>query len=150
MKMILDLFAGGHSVTLFADAGASAFTASASSDVQKNAEVTLTVTLVSGYEVDEYEVIAGGIEVDPDTKKFTMGEENVVIYLKTKANNVYMVTEECSGSLNGAPFVLHANTIVTLTPNGVPCKIEAKDGGQEVTVNAAIQQLIDQGILIKQ
>lgn len=149
MKMILDLFAGGHSVTLYADGGATAFTASASSDVQKNAEVTLTVTLKTGYEVAEYQVIAGGVEVDPDTKKFTMGEENVVIYLITKANNLYMVTEECSGSLNGTPFVLHANTIVTVTPNGVPCKIEAASGGQEITVNAAIQNLIDQGILIK-
>ena len=150
MKMILNLFAGGHSVTLHKDAGVSTFTASASSDVQKDAEVTLSVTLAAGYEVDEFEVIAGGVTVNPETKKFVMGEADVVIYLKTKANNRYMVTEECSGSLNGAPFVLHANTIVTLTPNGVPCKIEAKDGGQAVTVNAAIQNLIDQGILIKQ
>lgn len=150
MKMILDLFAGGHSVTLYHDAGASAFTASADTDVQKNADVTLTVTLADGYEVAEYQVIAGGVEVNPSTKKFKMGEADVVINLVTKADNVYMVTEECSGSLNGTPFVLHANTIVTLTPNGVPCKIEAANGGQEVTVNAAIQQLIDQNILIKQ
>lgn len=149
MKMILDLFAGGHSVTLYKDSHVTTFTASADTDVAKDAEVTLTVVIASGYEVDEYEVIAGGVEVNPSTKKFTMGEENVVIYLKTKKNNLYMVTEECSGSLNGTAFNFHANTIVELTPNGVPKAIKAKSGGQEVTVNTAIQSLIDQGILVK-
>ena len=149
MKMILDLFAGGHSVTLYRDAGASAFSASATSDVAKDAEVTLTVTLNTGYEVAEYDVIAGGVTVDPATKKFTMGESDVVISLKTKANNKYMVTEECSGSLNGTPFTFHANTIIQLTPNGVPKGVTVYNGGESITVNAAIQQLIDQGILVK-
>ena len=100
--------------------------------------------------MDEYEVIAGGVTVNTTTKKFTMGEENVVIYLKTKADNKYMVTEECWACLNGGtPTVLHANTVVELTPNGVPKGITAKSGGTSVTVDAAIQNLIDQGILVK-
>ena len=149
MKMILDLFAGGHSVTLYKDSHVTTFTASSDTDVQKNAEVTLTVVIADGYEVAEYEVISGGVEVNPTTKKFTMGEADVVIYLKTKADNKYMVTEECSGSLNGTPFTFHANTIIQLTPNGVPKGISVYNGGQAVTVNTAIQNLIDQGILIK-
>ena len=149
MKMILDLFAGGHSVTLYHDAGASVFSASATSDVAKDAEVTLTVTLETGYEVAEYDVIAGGVTVNPTTKKFTMGEENVVIVLKTKKNNLYLVTEECSGSVNGQKFALHANTTIELSKTGVPTAVKVKNGGTEVTVNAAIQNLIDQGILVK-
>lgn len=148
MKMILDLFAGGHSVTLYKDGGASAFTASANSDVQKDAEVTLTVTLNTGYEVDEYEVISGGVTVDPATKKFTMGESDVVIYLKTKSDSLYMVTEECRSQLNGgAPVILHANTKVVLTPNGAIKAVNCD--GTAVTVDASIQNLIDQGILVK-
>jgi len=150
MKMILDLFAGGHSVTLYKDSHVTTFSASATSDVAKDAEVTLTVVVADGYEVDEYEVIAGGVTVNETTKKFTMGEENVVIYLKTKADNKYMVTEECWACLNGGtPTILHANTVIELTPNGVPKGITAKSGGTSVTVDAAIQNLIDQGILVK-
>jgi len=149
MKMILDLFAGGHSVTLYKDSHVTTFTASSDSDVQKNAEVTLTVVIADGYEVDEYEVIAGGVTVDPSTKKFTMGEADVVIYLKTKANNKYMVTEETMASVNDTKVELHANTIYELTPNGVIKGVSAASGGASITASAAVQQLIDQGILVK-
>ena len=149
MKMILDLFAGGHSVTLYKDSHVTTFTASSNSDVQKNAEVTLTVVIADGYEVDEYEVISGGVTVDPATKKFTMGEENVVIYLKTKANNKYLVTEETMVNVNDNPIQLHANTIYEFTPNGVIKGVNAASGGASITDSAAVQQLIDQGVLVK-
>ena len=143
MKMILNLFAGGHSVTLYKDSHVTTFTASSDTDVQKNAEVTLTVVIADGYEVDEYEVIAGGVTVNASTKKFTMGEADVVIYLKTKADNLYMVTEETMASVNDTKVVLHQNTTVVLTPNGAPKEITVKNGGAEITSSAAVQQLID-------
>lgn len=149
MKMILDLFAGGHSVTLYKDAGVTTFSASATSDVQKNAEVTLTVVIADGYEVDEYEVIAGGVTVNASTKKFTMGEENVAIYLKTKADNKYMVTEETMSCVNDTKVTLHANTVYTFTPNGVIKGVSAASGGASLTLDAGIQQLIDQGVVVK-
>lgn len=149
MTLNLRMFAGGHSVTLYHDAGASAFTASSDTDVQENADVTLTVTLVDGYEVDEYDVIAGGVEVNPSTKKFKMGSSDVVISLKTKADNKYLVTEECMASVNDSKVVLHKNAKLVLTPNGVPKAVQAESGGASVTVTAAVQNLIDQGILVK-
>lgn len=149
MKMILDLFAGGHSVTLYKDSHVTTFTASSDTDVAKDAEVTLTVVIADGYEVAEYEVIAGGVTVDPATKKFTMGNENVVIFLKTKADNLYMVTEDTMASVNDTKVELHANTIYQRTPNGVIKGVTAKDGGAAITDSAAVQQLIDQGILVK-
>lgn len=149
MKMILDLFAGGHSVTVYGDSGVSAVSASATSDVQAEAEVTLTVTLASGYEVTEYECVTGGVTVDPASKKFEMGSENVVLFVKTKANNKYLVTEECMASVNNAKVVLHKNAKVVLTPNGVPKEVVAESGGASITVTPAIQNLIDQGILVK-
>ena len=145
----LQMFAGGHSVTVYGDAGVSSISASATSDVAKDTEVTLTVTLASGKEVDEYEVIAGGVTVNASTKKFTMGESDVVIYLKTKADNKYLVTEECLCCVNDARVVLHKNSKVVLTPNGVPKEVVAESGGASVTVTPAVQNLIDQGILVK-
>jgi len=151
MKMILDLFAGGHSVTCLKDAHMTTFSASATTDVQENATVTLTVTPASGYEVDEIEVCAGGVTVTltSSTYSFTMGNADVTLYCKSKADNKYMITEECMASVNETKVVLHANNVISLTPNGVPKAVTAANGGASVTVTPAIQSLIDQGILVK-
>ena len=148
MKMILDLFSGGHSVTVVKDEGISAASASSSSDVAKDAEVTLTVTAASGYEIKEYEVLAGGVTVDPATKKFTMGESNVIIAVKSRATTSYLVTEETMVNVNDNPVRLHKNAKVVLTPNGVPKAVIADGGAATVTMNDAVQSLIDQGILV--
>lgn len=148
MKLNLRMF-DGHSVTVYGDAGVTSISASATSNVAKDTEVTLTVTLETGYEVDEYEVVSGGVTVNPSTKKFTMGESNVVIVLKTKANNKYVVTEECMASVNGTKVVLHKNVKLSLTPNGVVKGVTVESGGATVTMTDAIQELINQGILVK-
>lgn len=148
MKMILDLFAGGHSVTVVSDEGISAASASATSDVAKDAEVTLTVTAETGYEIKEYDVLAGGVTVNPATKKFTMGESNVIIAVKSRATTSYLVTEETMVNVNDNPVRLHKNAKVVLTPNGVPKAVIADGGAATVTMNDAVQSLIDQGILV--
>ena len=151
-KMILDLFAGGHSVTVYTDAGFTSATASATTDVAKDTEVTITPVLKTGYELDEYEVVAGGVTIevgDESVGGFDMGEEDVVVYAKSKSNNKYKVTEECMVNVNDNKQVLHKNTILTLTPNGVPYDVAVESGGASVTMNDAVQSLIDQGILVK-
>ena len=151
MKMRLDLFAGGHSVTCYKDSHMTTFSASSTSDVQAEATVTLTVTPADGYELDEIEVIEGGVTVTYANSAYTfeMGSSNVVLYAKTKANNKYMITEETMACLNDSVTVLHQNTVVSLTKNGVPKEISAAGGGTSVTTNAAINQLIEQGVLVK-
>ena len=153
MKMILDLFDDPtYSVTCLADSGFSAFSASPNSSVAKGATVTLTITPGTGKELDEIEVAAGGVTITESsgTYSFKMGEANVTLYAKSKANNKYLVTEECKACLNGGAWtVLHKNTVVSCTPNGVPKAITAENGGATITVDAAIQNLIDQGILVK-
>ena len=152
MKMILDLFAGGHSVTVYADAGFTSATADETSDVAKDTKVTITPVLKTGKELDAYEVVTGGVTVTvkSDSKgEFSMGEADVVIYAKSKADNLYLVTEECMCNVNDTKVVLHKNAKVVLTPNGVPKEVVADGGGASVTVTPAIQNLIDQGILVK-
>ena len=153
MKMILNLFDDPtYSVTCLKDAGMSAFSASPNSSVAKGATVTLTVTPASNKELDEIEVIVGGVTITESsgTYTFKMGEADVTLYAKSKADNKYMVTEECRACLNGGAWtVLHQNTTVELTPNGVPKAVTVKNGGASVTVDAAIQNLIDTGVLVK-
>lgn len=147
MKLDLQYFAGGHSVTLYKDAGVTTFTASADSDVQKNAEVTLTVVLETGYEVDEYEIIAGGVTVNASTKKFTMGEADVVIYLKSKANNKYIVTEDTDVVINGTKTHLGKNIKLLENKGHV---YGANISGTAITFDAAVvAQLVADGILVK-
>lgn len=148
MKMILDLFAGGHSVTVVADAGMTTASASATSDVQKNAEVTLTLTPDTGYEVKEVEVLAGGVTYNPSTKKFVMGEADVIIVVRTRATTSFLVTEEIMLAVNDSRVQLHKNAKVVLTPNGVPKAVIADGGATTVTLNDAVQSAIDQGILV--
>ena len=147
MKLNLQYFTGS-SVTVYRDAGASAFSASPNSSVAKDAEVTLTVTLASGYEVDEYEVIAGGVTVNPTTKKFACGDSDVVIYLKTKKNNVYAVTEDTEVNINGTKTTLSKNVQLLKTKNGGV--YGATVNGTELTIDAAvIAQLVADGIIVK-
>ena len=147
MKLNLQWFAGGHSVTLVHDDGASAFTASSSSDVQKDAVVTLTVTLKTGYAVDKYDVLSGGVTVDPATKKFTMGEADVVIALKTKATNEMIITEDCLVNINGTKTQLKKNVKVLVSASGGIYGVEVN--GTAVTFDAAVvQQLVANGILV--
>ena len=146
MKMILNLFTG-ISVTCYKDGHMTTFSASPNSSVAKDAEVTLTVTPASGYEVDEIEVLQGGVTIA--NNKFAAGETDVVLYCKSKKSTLYMVTEECSTCVNDTKVVLHKNTIVELTPNGVPKGVTVEDGGADLTVTAAMQELINQGILVK-
>lgn len=148
-KLDLQLFAGGHSVTVYRDGGASAFAASSDSDVQKNADVTLSMTISSGYELDEIEVVAGGVTITKtgSVYGFKMGEANVVLYLKTKKSNLYRVTEQCTVWVNDAKTVLNKNVEVILTQQGGIADVRATP--QEITVNDVVQGLIDQGILVK-
>ncbi len=146
-KLNLQLFTG-HSVTVYKDSGFSAASASPNSSVNAEADVTLSWTLGSGKELDEIEVIEGGaIEINMTTKKFAMPDKNVVLFFKSKANNLYKVTETCEVIINGGKTTLAKNVTVVLTPDGVVSGVECE--GTAITLNDAVQQLIDQGILVK-
>lgn len=145
-KLNLYLFLG-HSVTVYSDSGFSAAAASPNSAVDEDTDVTLSWTLASGYELDKIEAISGDVEIDLEEKEFVMPDSDVVLSFKSKANNLYKVTEECMASVNDNKVVLHKNTVVHLTRNGVPYDITSE--GTSLTVTDAIQNLIDTGVLVK-
>ena len=146
-KLNLKLFEGGHAVTVYKDGGFSAASASPNSDVAKDADVTLSWTLSDGYELAEIEQVSGSVTINMTTKKFAMPNTDVVLYLKSKANNLYKVTEDCEASVNDSKVVLHKNTTVLQTPNGAPYEVACN--GTAITMSAAVQNLIDTGVLVK-
>lgn len=148
MKMQLDLFAGSLTVTVYKDAHITTATASPATALAEGDEVELTITPASGYALDEVEVISGGVEIDPDELTFEMGEDDVVLNVKSKKAGNYIVTEEASICINGAKTVLHKNAVVQLAKNGVPISVTIEEGGAVVPMSDAAQYLINQGILV--
>ena len=149
-KLNLQLFAGGHSVTVQKDAHMTTASASSTSDVQKDATVTLTLTPASGYEVADVQVLAGGVTIheDSDVVTFTMGEADVVIVVTSQANNEYKVTESINVYVNGTKTALVKNVTVVYAANGAIADVECSPTA--VTLNAEIiADLVAEGILVK-
>lgn len=150
-KLDLQLFVDPtYSVTCQKDSGITTFSASPNSSVAKDADVALTITPATGYELDEIIVAAGGVTPVYDATdgwSFVMGEANVTLFAKSKKNNLYRVTETVPIWINDSKTVLTKNTEVVLTKQGGIADVKATP--VELTVNDAIQGLIDQGILVK-
>ena len=154
MKIILNLrmFSGSLTLTTYYDAGYSACSASASSSLAKDDEVTYTITMASGYEYDDCEIIAGGATYNPSTKKLTMGASNAVVYFKSKADNKYLVTENVVLNVNNSRLSLKKNMVLDIGPSGVIIGVTPASGGQSITLatyQAAIDGLIESGVLVK-
>lgn len=116
-KMDLQMFAGGHSVTVVTGSNVTSATASSSSDVAKDTEVTMTIVCANGYE-PVCKVIDGGVTCDPATGKFTMGEANVKILVEAKSSTAYRVLETCMVDINGSRTKLVRNVVIHYAPNG--------------------------------
>lgn len=145
----LQLFAGGHSVTVVKDDGVSAASASSTTDVQKNAEVTLTVTFASGYELDKYDVITGGVTVDPATKKFTMGEADVVIAVRSKGTGAYKVVENTVVNVNGTVTKLQRGLIIKYGVNGAIIGVDGDASDLSSLSADMLAALVDSGAVVK-
>ena len=151
MKMDLQLFAGGHSVTIVKDAHMTTASASSTSDVQKDATVTLTLTPASNYEVAAVEVLAGGVTIEQDgtTISFTMGEENVVIAVKSQKNNLYQVFENSYCQVNnGTVTKLTRNVEYEYGPGGNITGVKCTP--TEISLSAdLIANLVAAGAIVK-
>ena len=149
MKFRLNLFTGS-SLTVYNDGNFSATTCSPSSSLAKNDKSTLTITPNTGKTLDTIEVITGGCEVinESGTWKVKMGESDAIVFVKGKTAKNYLVTEECSISINGTVTALHKNAVVQYTPNGVPKGVTAESGGTVIADSDAVTELIAQGILV--
>lgn len=151
-KRILNLqqFAGGHSVTVYKDSHVTTATPSSDSDVQKDAEVTLTLVFGTGYELDEIEVVTGGVkvELDDETWGFTMGEADVVLNVKSKKNNAYIVTENTWVWVNGSGTELKRNMKIEKGANGEIFAVSSTPTALSISADV-IASLVKQGVLVK-
>lgn len=149
--MNLQLFAGGHSVSVVADAGMSAASASSSSDVQANTTVTLTLTPASTYELESVEVLKGGVTLEKSAQgaySFKMGSADVTIVVKSRKENAYKIVENCDVWVNGTKTHLQRNLQLRKGPNGAIIGVDGT--GTEVTLSAEIvAELVKAGTLVK-
>ena len=148
--MDLQLFAGGHDVTCLKDGHMTTFSASSTSDVQANATVTLTVTPADGYELDNIEVLAGGVEPKfaSNAWTFKMGSADVTMIAHSKANNIYKIVENCDVWVNGSKTHLQRNMKLEMGPNGAITGVTCT--GTAVTLSAEIvANLVKAGTLVK-
>jgi len=147
--MNLQLFAGGHNVTVLKDANMTTASASSTSDVQANATVTLTLTPASNYELDTVEVLAGGVTIEyGDDVTFKMGSADVTLIARAKKSNTYQVLENCDVWVNGSKSTLRRNTTLVKAPNGAIKAVEVS--GTTVTLNAEmVADLVKQGVIVK-
>lgn len=148
LRMNLGWFDTTYTVTCHADAGFSAFSASPASGA-KDTTVTLTVTPASNKMLDEIEVVAGGVTIEESsgTYSFDIGTANVVLYAKSKSSKRYMVTENTFTCVNGSVVELTKNMMLEYNKNGAIVGVDCD--GTEITLNDAIQNLIDAGVLVK-
>lgn len=149
-KLNLQQFAGGHSVTVYKDSHVTTATPSSDSDVQKNADVTLTLVFGTGYELDEIEVVAGGVtvELDGETWGFKMGEADVVLNVKSKKNNAYIVTENTYVWVNGSGTELLRNMKIEKGANGEIFAVTSTPTALSISADV-IASLVKQGVLVK-
>ena len=149
-KLNLQQFAGGHSVTVYKDSHVTTATPSSDSDVQKDAEVTLTLVFGTGYELDEIEVVTGGVkvELDDETWGFTMGEADVVLNVKSKKNNAYIVTENTWVWVNGSGTELKRNMKIEKGANGEIFAVTSTPTALSISADV-IASLVKQGVLVK-
>ena len=149
MKLNLRQFdATTYTVTVYADAGITSATSSAASGA-KGTEITLTITPASGYELDEIEVVTGGVTVNQTTKKFTIDEANVVLFVKSKANNVYKVVESCTVNVNGSKTNLTRNMKLITGATGAVVDIDCSGTAISTLGADMIASLVAQGIIVK-
>ena len=137
-----------YTLTLYKDSGVTSVTGSKTSGLAQNEECTLTITLETGYELDNVEVIAGGATYNATTKNVKMGQANAAVMVHSKKNNVYKVTESVTVNVNGSKTNLNRNMKLVEGASGAIVDVDC--AGTEVTVSAdVIASLVAQGILIK-
>ena len=152
-KLNLQQFAGSLTVTIMKDDNShwTAASASPASSLAKNDTVTLTVTPASGYELDEIEVLAGGVTIDYDPDDgytFKMGESNVTLFFKSKGDNVYQIVENTEVNINGTKTNLVRNMMLKYGVNGAVVGVDAS--GAAITLSSEIvSELVKSGAIIK-
>lgn len=149
-KLNLQQFAGGHSVTVYKDSHVTTATPSSDSDVQQNADVTLSLVFGTGYELDEIEVVTGGVTVKltGDTWGFKMGSADVVLNVKSKKNNAYIVTENTYVWVNGSGTELKRNMKIERGANGEIFAVTSTPTALTISADV-IASLVKQGVLVK-
>lgn len=146
--MKLQWFAGSLTVTVLKDANITTATASPASSLAKGDTVELTITPASGYELDDIEVISGGVTIDMEELEFDMDESNVTLFVKSKGNNIYKVVENTPVIINGERTNLVRNMKIVTGKSGAVVGVECEGTALNISADA-IANLLESGAIVK-
>ena len=149
IRMNLQMFAGSLTVTVYKDSGMTTASASPASSLAEGDTVTLTLTPASGNEVDQVIVLSGGVTVDMATKKFDMGESNVVLCVTSKDATTYKVVENCYCNVNGSVTNLVRDMKIVKGPNGAIIGVDSAGTDLGSLSADIVNQLVASGVLVK-
>ena len=151
MKLDLQRFAGSLTVTVHKDSGITTASASPASSLAKDDTVALTITPASGKELDEIEVIEGGVTPaydEDDGWTFDMGEADVVLFVKSKNAKKYKVVENTPIWVNGVKTELARNMMLEIGKNGAIVGVTCE--GTDLNISAdLIEILVESGAIVK-
>lgn len=152
-EMDLQRFAGSLTVTIMKDDNAkwTAASASPASSLAEGDTVTLTVTPASGYELDEIQVLAGGVTPEYDAEDgwtFEMGESNVTLFFKAKSVKQYRIVENTFISVNGTVTKLERNMMIKYSNAGAVIGVDGD--GTVINLSADILDALEKsGAIVK-
>jgi len=140
-----------YTTTIYKDSNITTATASPTSGtVAEGATVTLTIEPASGYELDEIEVVSGGVTVEiGDSITFEMGDANVVLNVTSKKSTLYKVVENCYTCINGTVTQLTRNMTFTFGPNGAIVGVNCSGTDLASLSASIIEGLVASGVIIK-
>ena len=148
-QMDLQRFSGSLTLTTYYDSGYSACSASASSSLAENDEVTYTITMGTGKEFAECEIISGGATYNPTTKKLKMGASNAVVYFKSKANKTYKLLENVYVNVNGSATTLKRNVLLVKGATGEVYDVQSSGTDLSSVSADVVAALVKAGIAVK-
>lgn len=152
MLMNLRLFddPASYTVTVQNDGGFSATTASPASGAE-GTKVTLAITPSTGKELDEIEVIAGGVTLEEDdgVYSFDIAKANVSLFVKSKGAADYKIVENTFTCVNGTKVELTRNMQLVKGKNGAIVDVQC-NGTTLASLSAdIIASLVKSGAIIK-
>lgn len=150
-KWNLQMYAGSLTVTMLKDGHTSTATATPSSSLSKNDTVELTLEFGSGYELDEIEVISGGVTLEEEAGdwSFKMGEADVVLYVKSKSATTYMVMEPIYAAVNGTVTKVNPNVTLKYGKNGMIIAVDSQGTSLSSLSADILAALVESGAVVK-
>lgn len=165
MRIILNLrMFAAHDITIHYDSGFSAVDAKNAQEQtitssEKNKKVHIRATMASTLVEPDHYVVGPLSDAEGTFRElsygydFTMPDNDVTIFVRSKANSVYMVNEDVMLCINDYRVKLKKNAVLEIGKNGMVIDVKLSGGGgtyiNRSKLQPAIDNLVKTGVLVK-